>query len=282
MTTRQHCNNLPPTYYALHSLREPRPSAWPVPRAFHSEPDQGALCVRPSGVPRGYAAGGHAVHLSAVLPPAEAQEEGGRQEAALAAGCHAPPDHSAGVHAAAGLADAGAHVCGLDDAWEQLLAQLRGPAESAAQGEEQARLLVGSQPQDGVLCPQDHGEVGQEGGVLINDSVGNNLKFSGNDPNTTGNKSALKTLWVVNSEDFIDVEYVLRKLMRCDSTDCHPLHSIGYVFFRSCVLSHVNCPGDYLQAGMLHRFPESEVVIEVLQAAPEGVVELACYLEYVP
>jgi hypothetical protein len=95
-------------------------------------------------------------------------------------------------------------------------------------------------------------------------------------------RSALRTLWVVNSEDFIDVEYVIRRLLRCDSTECHALHSVGYVFFRSCVLSHILCPGEVLRPGMVHRFPESEVVVEVVQAAPEGVVELACYLEYAP
>ena len=52
-------------------------------------------------------------------------------------------------------------------------------------------------------------------------------------------RSAARTLWVVNSEDWVDVEYVLRRLLRCESTDCHAFHSIGYVFFRSCAVSHV-------------------------------------------
>ena len=80
----------------------------------------------------------------------------------------------------------------------------------------------------------------------------------------------------------MDVEYVLRKLMRCESTDCHAFHSIGYVYFRSCAVSHVVCPAGFLKAGMTYKFPETEVVIEIVQAAPEGVVEVACFLEYVP
>ena len=95
-------------------------------------------------------------------------------------------------------------------------------------------------------------------------------------------RGAARTLWVVNSEDWVDVEYALRRLLRCESTDCHAFHSIGYVFFRSCAVSHVTCPGEYLQAGMVYRFPETEVVAEIVQAAPEGVVEVACYLEYTP
>jgi hypothetical protein len=47
-------------------------------------------------------------------------------------------------------------------------------------------------------------------------------------------------------------------------------------------VSHVVCPGDFLKAGMVYKFPETEVVIEIVQAAPEGVVEVACFLEYVP
>ena len=95
-------------------------------------------------------------------------------------------------------------------------------------------------------------------------------------------RGAARTLWVVNSEDWVDVEYALRRLLRCESTDCHAFHSIGYVFFRSCAVSHVTCPGEYLKAGMVYKFPESEVAVEIVQAAPEGVVEVACYLEYMP
>ena len=87
---------------------------------------------------------------------------------------------------------------------------------------------------------------------------------------------------MVNTEDWIDVEYVLRKMLRCQNTDCHAFYSMPYIFFRSCVTTHVANPSDYLQAGMRHSFPESEVVVEVVQAAPEGVVEIACYLEYTP
>lgn len=46
-------------------------------------------------------------------------------------------------------------------------------------------------------------------------------------------------------------------------------------------LLYVARPGQYLQSGMLYRFPETEVVVEILQAAEEGVVEVDCYLEYV-
>ena len=90
---------------------------------------------------------------------------------------------------------------------------------------------------------------------------------------------------MVNAADWVDVEYVLRRLLRCDSTECHAFYSIGYVFFRSCVVSHVECPGavgEHLRPGMVYRFPGTEVAIELVQVAEEGVVELVCYVEYIP
>jgi len=93
--------------------------------------------------------------------------------------------------------------------------------------------------------------------------------------------------WMVNTHDWIDVEYVLRKMLRCESSDCHHFHSTAYVFFRSCVMSHMLAESDdedgfLLKPGALHRFPNTEVVIEVLNAHPRGIVEIGCYLEYVP
>jgi hypothetical protein len=88
--------------------------------------------------------------------------------------------------------------------------------------------------------------------------------------------------WVVNTCDWIDVEHALRKMLRCETSDCHHFHSTGYVFFRSCAMMHVMHPGDYLQSGAVHRFAGTEVVVEILRAHPEGVLEVACYLEYVP
>jgi hypothetical protein len=89
-------------------------------------------------------------------------------------------------------------------------------------------------------------------------------------------------LWIVNTSDWIDVEHVLRRMLRCESSDCYYFHSTGYVFFRSCAIMHVACPGEFLRAGVLYRFPGTEVVVEILEAHQEGVLEVGCYLEYVP
>lgn len=86
----------------------------------------------------------------------------------------------------------------------------------------------------------------------------------------------------MNSTDWIDVEYVLRRMMRCESSECHAFHSMGYIFFRSCALAHVAQPGDCVQDGTLYRFPESQIVVEIERAHPEGVLEVVCFFEYRP
>jgi hypothetical protein len=127
--------------------------------------------------------------------------------------------------------------------------------------------MVGAQPADRVLLAQDYRPSDPSVGAL------------------TQSRTAAKTLWVVNACDWVDVEYVLRRLLRCESTECHAFYSIGYVFFRSCIVSHVERPGvvgEHLRAGMVYRFPGTEVAIEIIQVADEGVVEVMCFVEYTP
>ena len=71
-------------------------------------------------------------------------------------------------------------------------------------------------------------------------------------------------------------------MLRCESSECHAFHSMAYVFFRSCAVSYVAQPGEYLQDGASYRFPDSQIVVEVERAHPEGVLEVVCYVEYRP
>ena len=125
--------------------------------------------------------------MPAVLPSAEAQEEGECEETAPAHGRDAAPNLCAGVHAAAGFSDAGADVHRVDDDWEQLLSQFRVPSNPVEA--RSSSPLVGPQPADGILLPQEHGQAYPQV------------------------RSVSKTIWVVNSEDWVDVEYVLRKML---------------------------------------------------------------------
>jgi hypothetical protein len=86
----------------------------------------------------------------------------------------------------------------------------------------------------------------------------------------------------VNSEDWIDVEHVLRRMLRCESSECHAFHAIGYIFFRSCAVSHVASPSDFLKDGTQYRFPGTEVVVAIRRAHKEGVLDVECFLEYAP
>ena len=80
--------------------------------------------------------------------------------------------------------------------------------------------------------------------------------------------------------DWIDVEYVLRRMLQCESIECHAFHTMGYIFFRSCALAHVNAPSDYLQPGTIHRFADTCIAVEITRAHEEGVLEVACFAEY--
>jgi hypothetical protein len=71
-------------------------------------------------------------------------------------------------------------------------------------------------------------------------------------------------------------------MMRCETSECYAFSSIGYIFFRSCCVSHVATPSDFVKAGFKYRFPESEVTAEVVQACPEGVLEVEVFFEYSP
>ena len=82
--------------------------------------------------------------------------------------------------------------------------------------------------------------------------------------------------------DWIDVEYVLRRMLQCESIECHAFHTMGYIFFRSCALAHITNPSDYLKSGTTHRFTDSSIAVEITRAHEEGVLEVACFAEYAP
>ena len=88
------------------------------------------------------------------------------------------------------------------------------------------------------------------------------------------------SFWVVNTGDWVDVEYTLRKMMQCESSECYAFQSLGYIQFRSSAVGHVAMPSDYLKSGMKFRFPDTDVAVEIVQAHPEGVLEVVCVLEY--
>lgn len=82
--------------------------------------------------------------------------------------------------------------------------------------------------------------------------------------------------------DWIDVEYVLRWMLQCESIECHAFHTMGYIFFRSCALAHVAAPSSYLQSGVTHRFAGTCIAVEITRVHAEGVLEVSCYAEYGP
>jgi hypothetical protein len=62
----------------------------------------------------------------------------------------------------------------------------------------------------------------------------------------------------------------------------NPSCCMGYIFFRSSALAHVTAPSHYLQPGTTHRFADTCIAVEITQAHAEGVLEVACFVEYLP
>ena len=260
----------------MHPVRHPH-SLGPVPppcRAYHG-PCQGAPFAWSGSVPGDHELGPATdVCMPPVLSSTQASNQDPRrqQKAAPAIGCDAHSDLHTGGNAPARFAHTQSDADGIEDPWKRLLKEFRGDqADHARERAQSSESVVGLQPPNGVFLPQNDRQAGEE------------VRPS---PIPSVSSPFFKHVWVVNTCDWIDVEYVLRKMLRCESSDCHHFQSVGYIFFRSCALSHVMAtPREedlFLQAGVLHRFPGTEVVVEVLQAHPQGVLEIGCYLEYVP
>jgi hypothetical protein len=68
-------------------------------------------------------------------------------------------------------------------------------------------------------------------------------------------------------------------MLFCETSDCPVFHSIHYIFFRSCAMSHVSAPSDYLKPCRYH-FPNSSVCIDITRVHDEGVLEVECFYHY--
>ena len=189
-------------------------------------------------------------YMQGMLPAAVAHEAGQSADASI--GCSDSPYDDAWYAETARHAHEIPDPRGVENQWERLLSDIRGdghPAETA--DGKSAECLVGVQPENRVLCEQTY-------------------------------RSAVTPLWVVNSMDWIDVEYVLRRMMQCESIECHAFHTMGYIFFRSCALGHVSAPSGFLQSGAIHRFTGTAITIEITRVHAEGVLEVTCFAEYAP
>jgi hypothetical protein len=210
------------------------------------------------------------LRMPPVFPPAETRETTPARPSALATGCSGTPDCGPGYNETAGFQDEGANLYDAQNAWQCLLEDIRGTVEPVTEqcGEGSRKRFRDNDPSDYCNDETDGGvvELQPQNGVLLAQS----------------NRETCTSLWVVNSADWIDVEHVLRRMLRCESSECHAFYSIGYVFFRSCAISHVSSPSDFLQDGTFYRFPDTEVVVTITRAHAEGVLQVECYLEYRP
>lgn len=194
--------------------------------------------------------GGEYEYMQGMLPTAVAHEAG--QDANDSFGCGDSPDDDAWHSEEARHTNQAQDPCGVAQQWECLLSDIRSTGHSAQAADGgSAECVVGVQPENGIFCEQAH-------------------------------RTAVTSLWVVNSMDWIDVEYVLRRMMQCESIECHAFHTMGYIFFRSCALGHVSAPSGYLQSSVIHRFTGTSIAVEITRVHAEGVLEVTCFAEYAP
>ena len=236
-----------------------------------------------------------------VLPPAAPCQTAAAGQAASASGCGGAADGGAGYDEAAGFEDKGANLHSAQDAWQRLLEDLRSTGEPVAAGggddghgaresdgddkRDRKRRRDGSTDSrcnDGCAelppfdCYDDSSDNEEAHGNMVEVQPSNRVLLP------QGHRETCTALWVVNSTDWIDVEHVLRRMLRCESSECHDFYSIGYVFFRSCAVSHVTSPSGFLLDRVNYRFPGTGVVVSIKRVHEEGVLEVECYFEYTP
>jgi hypothetical protein len=211
----------------------------------------------------------HHLRMPIMFPPAAKSETEAKGPPTPPIGCCSASDNCSGDDATTGFQDEGANMHSTENEWERLLENIRGTGESSdnlnnflCSGARKRRRsddsthdaygdVVEIQSKNRMLLPQSHRET-------------------------------CTSMWVVNSNDWIEVEHVVRHMLKCESSECSAFHSIGYIFFRSCAVSHVTSPSDYLKDGTQYRFPGTDVTIAIARVHEEGILEVQCYLEYTP
>jgi hypothetical protein len=249
----------------MHPMRWQQPSLPPPPYRYIEGAGANEGMQWPYSIPghHGVAPTDH-MRMPNVFSPAPTCETTATGQAAAAIGCGSVADGGPGDDETAGFEDEGEDLHNAQDAWQRLLENIRGPDEPAV--EQGGRKRHRGEPDD------DEGSHGNVVEIQSADRV-----FL-----PQGHRETCTSLWIVNSADWIDVEHVLRRMLRCEASECHAFHSIGYVFFRSCAISHIAAPSDFLKDGTFYRFPNTEVVVSIARAHEEGVLQVECYLEYRP
>lgn len=300
----------------LHSMRQQQPDQPPPPYRYPAGAGSLPGMQWSDCMASHYGVGPtNDMRMQNVLPPAAPRQTEATGQAAAAVGCCGAADGGAGYYEAAGFEDAGADLHCAQDAWQRLLEDLRGAGEPALCGggeerdDEGASDLRDDRGAGGGDRKRSRGNGDISGGYCNDyddgrataddelppfdsyDDSSDNEEAHGSvvevQPSDRvllpqGNRETCTALWVVNSTDWIDVEHVLRRMLRCESSECHDFYSIGYVFFRSCAVSHVASPSDFLKDGVHYRFPGTGVGVAIKRVHAEGVLEVECYFEYMP
>lgn len=92
--------------------------------------------------------------------------------------------------------------------------------------------------------------------------------------------------WLVNEEDWCDIERAVVTMMRGQTSRCSLFYSYHYIEFRIAAVKFIKDPLEpafKLSSQQLkHNFQDSDVCIEIATVHPEGVLEVEVFHEYSP
>ena len=261
--------------YDMHSMWQQQPAASHASNRYTHGPSANTSMQRTNCIPSHHGMEPtHNLRVSSLLPPAETSQTPPARPPTSTIGCSGATDSGAWHNETARFQDERADLHDTQNAWQCLLEDIRSAVEP-----------ITNQPREGSRKRSRHGEPSpsiddcseeEEDGGVVELQPQNRVLLP------QSNRETCTSMWVVNSADWIDVEHILRRMLKCESSECHAFYPIGYVFFRSCAVSHVSAPSDFLQDGTFYRFPGTEVVVAITRAHAEGVLQVECYLEYRP
>jgi hypothetical protein len=264
----QHTHYHQPQPHDLHPVRRQQPEPPPPSYRHPGGPSAYQGMQWPHSLPSSHEMeAAYHMCMPTMLPSAPESEAQTTGPPTPPFGCCSTTDNSPRDDETAGFQNEGANMHSAEIEWERLLENFRSTGESAdnhsdcGAARKRRRSDNSTHDTDGDMV-----EVQSKNRVLLPQS----------------HRETCTSMWVVNSNDWIEVEHVIRRMLKCESSECSAFHSIGYIFFRSCAVSHVTAPSDYLKDGVQYRFPGTEVTVSIAHVHEEGVLEVQCYLEYAP
>ena len=91
----------------------------------------------------------------------------------------------------------------------------------------------------------------------------------------------MSCLWIVNEDDWLDVEKAVICLLRSERWNCSLFSSFHYMEFRLNAMKFVQDPTTNNISSNKLVFADSDICIEISAIHPEGILEVVVFREYI-